>query len=488
MTKKLILLIGAALLTVALVLYIFFARGRADHPVVPDDAPAVAVIHPQELLSSLQTTEEDLLHLFQIKESRGAGLNLQRPVYAFLSKDDKIGLSATLSDKQDLESFLSGYDIALTSENGYQWAQYKNMLLTFDARRVLAAGPVSKDEVATLRRQMCQWMESSSRKNPLLTQAEEEQGIVGISTYAHAALLHCLGLSVGSLPFALDDEDLQLTGALSAHDNTAQLALSLKAHNPALQEILEALGQVALPIATETTALAPDEPFLSARLNLNGEHLLNLLRRHPALRTALVALNLAIDADKMIRSISGDVQIVLPTYITAPSDWLLTAALTDTRFLDDAPSWQHGIMSSLFNFRALSDTDFTLTTDNKTYHLGVRNKRLYLTPSPLLAAIACLETSSPAQPIPADTRLFATADIHSLLAHLRPETSSRPIPNTARLTLMLSEGTSTPIMQNAKRKMQKNDGPATEGHQLQLQLIFQTDRPIAQWLQHLIQP
>ena len=94
--------------------------------------------------------------------------------------------------------------------------------------------------------------------------------------------------------------------------------------------------------------------------SFNG--LVELLRSHTSTRTALVALNMILDLDQMLKAIDGDVALELlsPASILSGfklsdiSDFCLTAELSNTDFMERASTWGNDFIQ----VNALTDNEY----------------------------------------------------------------------------------------------------------------------------------
>jgi hypothetical protein len=115
-------------------------------------------------------------------------------------------------------------------------------------------------------------------------------------------------------------------------------------------------------------------------LNIQGSELLDVLRSNQSVRTALIALNLVLDLDRIIRAIDGDVALELTTTDIFDNsdiqikDLYLTADVANSDFLSDASTWGN----QLIGVQALSQQDFAVNLGKSSVYFGVDKSTLYI--------------------------------------------------------------------------------------------------------------
>ena len=469
--------LAAGILLVLLLLagfyYLYQRGGNAYRGLVPSDARVVAVLNTKELLKAADLSLRDILAILHASADEQTGLRLLSPVYGFVTPREEKGFATAVASKKKVEKWLTLHGMNVESDKGYQWASSGDWLLAFDKNRLLAMTSSQGNTHPALRELMLSLLSEESSGNPLVVKAEEQEGILGAATFLDDAFLRHLGVPRAFIPALFEGEEVVQCASLSMEENVLKLIATVQTDNNSLREVFDALSEIASPLTDNLPSFLPEDPAISVRMNLEGESLLPLLRKNPKLRTALLALNLVIDADMMIRSIAGDVQMTIPEYPSEESEWLFTAKLSDTSFLSNLSHWSTGLTSYFVKFQALSDTDFYISTADLAVYFGVRNDRLYVTPSSTLSGIACVENPQPdpQYSIQPESRLYAQFDV-SMLEQLLLSSehfSSARMP----LSSLLS------IADNLT--MNVFDGPRAE-------LQLNCHQPLSEWLKSIVMP
>ena len=178
-----------------------------------------------------------------------------------------------------------------------------------------------------------------------------------------------------------DDALLRLT--LETDDNELELEADVLAESEDAKAELKRMDDLLRPIKGSLTDYAHTENVAWIALNVEGATLLDALRSNNAVRTALLALNLAFDLDRIIRSVDGDVALELTNVSSFLGNFgvdnplrglYVTAKVENTDFLSDASTWGN----NLFGVQALTQQDFALNLGATSYYFGVQDRTFYL--------------------------------------------------------------------------------------------------------------
>ncbi len=370
------LLIGViCLLLVGAAAYWFFHRDNDKaRDVMPADATSAMVFEPAELVSELGLNLKDVLKLLSAWGDAEGTIDFTKPVYGFTTENGTSGFALNVDDSEKLQKLLTTFGMPGEEEDGYWWITNKNYIGLFDKEKMLVVNAMRPQQEA-LRDEMLKLMKQSRQDVPALEKAPKNKGIVRAST-------------------TLNDIPKQFTGSLPADIDLSKAILNyaLRIDKKALvySAKLEGGEDLSLPLSPikgNLFAASGEEPFAWLCINMKGEELLTLLRKIDGLRSALLALNMCIDADMMIKAIDGDVMLAMPK-LDINKDIpgiIFTATLNNTDFLNDADSWRQVARRGA--------NDFVMNQDGKDFFFGVHDGKLYITDSKELADKASVGAS-----------------------------------------------------------------------------------------------
>ena len=399
MKKKLFVII-ALLLACACCVAWYFMKDRDDaRQLLPEDATSVLVFEPLELLDGLGLGASDLDIVPTDVKNLIESVDLTKPIYVFDTRTSGRGVCLCL---RDADKFMdSGAALGFTSErNGEsKWMTGRNSICLTDGRKALLMITPQPDSDA-IRPAMQKLMTQGKREAPLL-RSLGDKGFLRLTT----TLDKLPAEFRRTLPAGFDPTQARLNASWSIGSKNITLSAELQTPEPLLGD------EFLRPVKGNLSDLAPAQPFLSFCINISGEKLIELIRKQPELRTALLGLNMMLDADMMLSAIDGDVSIVVPTPSLGKPDVLITATLKDTDFLQNANDWD--------KVRKLSSTDFVASYEGIDTYFGVRNGLLYVTTSQELAECAC-EKSYASMPLLKGKRMSAFINVGQIIKAYPP--------------------------------------------------------------------
>lgn len=400
MNKSKILLITAiaVVLTLTVMAVTFFAlrnSGDAYANCLPYDATSIARFDAKSFLSAAKLGPKDLLDLLRrTRESqdtngvKSLGIDVKRPIYAFSSATGNFGLVAAMDDIDDFEAFLEeesrvGRATEITRQRGFSWATVgEQWLIVFDKEKVLAMGPAVGSAQDQLRNEMARLMEQERKDSGLQSALYEE---LKKSDEPLAAVIAPELLPKGSQSFlskfnVSSKNDALLRLSLETDDNELELDADIIAKSPAVKDYLDKINHLMRPIKGSQLNYAHADNVAWMALNVQGSELLDVLRSDQTVRTALIALNLVLDLDRIIRAIDGDVALELTTTDLFNKsdieikDLYLTADVANSDFLSDASTWGN----QLIGVQALTQQDFAVNLGTSSVYFGVDKNTLYI--------------------------------------------------------------------------------------------------------------
>lgn len=371
--KKFLIGIIALLLVGVAAWWFLHPDGDKARDVLPENAVAVAVLEPAELADKCGLTLDDIKSVASVFGGLEDAIDLTKPVYAFSTENGFTGFSLNLLDAAKLIKSLDSFGFVNEEQDGLKWIVKGNDgIACLDEDKVLVCNVNPSSDINAVRSEMVKLMKQDRQDVKALDNVNKQDGLLRFS----APLKLMNAVSPQMMNGAAD-----LKGLENAVLNTA-----FQVENKALKFTakLDGADKLELPLAPiegNLAGIGPAEPFLWLCVNMNGEQLLPYLREFPQLRTALLALNLSVDADLMIKAIGGDVSLSIPKFDLEHPDFVFTATLNNTDFLKNVEDWE-GITKR-------GTTDFII--DQAGVFFGVHDRKLYIASSAKMAGDAFME-------------------------------------------------------------------------------------------------
>ena len=370
--KKIVIGI-VCLLLVGVAAYWYFHRDNDKaRDVLPEDAAAVAVFEPAEFAEKCGLTLDDIKSVASVFGGLEEAIDLRKPVYAFTTESGMTGFSLNILDADKLVNSVSSFGFDSEEQDGLKWiVKGDDGIACLDADKMLVCNVPSSADTDAVRSEMVKLMKQSRQDVNALADVNKQDGLLRFS--APLKLLDAVSPSINSSADLKGLQDAVLNTAFQVENKALKLTARL--------DTPEKLQLPLAPIKGNLAGIGPAEPFIWLCVNMNGEQLLPYLRDVPELRTALLALNLNVDADMMIKAINGDVSLSIPKLDLEHPDFIFTATLTNTDFLANAADWD-GISKR-------GDADFFI--DQAGVFFGVQAGKLYIASSQRLADNAFME-------------------------------------------------------------------------------------------------
>lgn len=373
-------------------LYLF--SGNEFENALPRDMKAIARIDVKTLVMESDAEVGDVLDYLR-NGDQPSGIDLMKPLYSFVSPQGDLGLLVALDNESEFHDWLVGKGCVIEQQRGMSWTYLNDSwLVCYDDKKAMILGPYTSSDAMNARNQVALWMKQDREESGVTTAIYDSlstmQGGVTI-----VASLDMIPASYSTtlkdlLPKGVGLQDILFSGQLNVKQNEVTLNVHLYSNNPQIETMLDELNAACRPAKGELTSFTPAYPFMWMTTNVSGDKVLQLFRKSPILRTALIALNMGVDADMMLRSIDGDVSVTMPRPLFTNPEVLLTAQLSNEKFLDNSADWKQG-MANDNGFRIVEPQphQFYCSTGDFDAYFGVREHMLYVTPCEKLADLAC---------------------------------------------------------------------------------------------------
>ena len=376
---------------------IFMGDNDKGRDVLPADATSVVMFQPAEFISGIGLETEDVQKLVLNFEDALKAVDLTEPVYAFTTEKGLSGITLSLKDAKKFVQTISSYGFADEEQQSFQWIANGSNIGCVDEDKALLFMSVPESEQDALRPEMMKLMKQDRQDISVLDGIKQQEGFLRLST----TLDKLPEEYVRKLPKNINLADARLNAALGIGKQDITLSAALQTAEPLMQEGL------LQPVQGKLADFGPANPIFWLCVNVKGETLLDVLRKQPRLRTALLGLNMVVDADMMLKAIDGDVMIAVPRIDTRQPEVLLTATLSNTDFLKNANDWD--------NVTKRGESDFFASHEGVDTYFGVRNGLLYLTNSQKLADSACEKTDAGDLPVAKGKCLSASINAGQIL-------------------------------------------------------------------------
>ena len=320
------------------------------------------------------------------------GLDLGSPLYAFITPNEYIGITAAVDDagklRQSMDQLVKkGAATACDDSDDLHWTWInKGWLVGWNSRSLLVLGPGVAQERDQLRQTIVGMMNGgeSFSKTKNFERLLAQDGIVQIYSRLDAMPAPYNTLLRMDIPADTPLEAVQLFAGIKVEKEQEQVTMSgqLESDNAdvlaAIDEFQKNKGGI---YAGKGNNKIGHTPVLDLFTTTHGKDFLALLQGDATLRALLMGLNQVIDADRMLGTADGMLHLEVSTL---DKDWNPTFRLeadNKTRgLLDDSDYWMESARKQKnVTLSRLTPNKFQLTNDGRQLQLGTigHNTRVF---------------------------------------------------------------------------------------------------------------
>ena len=137
----------------------------------------------------------------------------------------------------------------------------------------------------------------------------------------------------------------------------------------------------------------PDDALAGIFMNVNGEQFLPMMQSNRSLQTLLMGINQAVDMDNIMRSVDGDMAIVLPTLGDADLKMMMAAKLAHSKWLGDVDYWKTSCPAGA-KIANWGKNSYFYTDGKTSFYFGVTDDKQFFSGSDELTAQYAVKPSN----------------------------------------------------------------------------------------------
>ena len=372
--------------------------------VIPKDVKGVAAVRFDNVVNKSGVARSPLIRLALNKMSSAmsadmetkvkaliddpslSGIDFSSPAYAFAVNDKMFGLTLKVDDASlldELVNTLVKLEICSKAKksDGYQWFSLADgsarMVYNDNTLLIVFA---DTDSPKTLNQMMLAMMsqdaDDSFVSTPQFAKLREQKFEdlqvylnLGVESYMKADFLKEL------LPTGANPADYDVVAGLNLREGGVDVQSLLFSTNEQAQAELDNCFASFKPIKGEYTNKIPLGTKMWACMGANGDKLVNMLKRVPKIKEALLAAGFVIDAEQMLRSIDGDMLI----YAKPDKEEAgLYAQLGKSDFMKDVDSWMESAEKYGYSMKLESTGSYQVKGEDVDLHWAIDGKQLYV--------------------------------------------------------------------------------------------------------------
>ncbi len=372
---------------------------------IPSKSTAVISIDMSRLNGQEQEQNQEhiLKTMLHVDDVSKCGLDVKEKVYLFETIDGNLGLCAKVADEGDVSNWLSELSqqricSTVTERKGFHFAVLKDSwLVGFSSKALLVMGPVVAEAQAEMQRQMVRYLNADEdagiKSSKLFAQLDSIDSPMAMVAQAVAFPEKFVAPFTLGAPKDADASQIVIAAGMDVKDGVLKIAGRTFSFNPSINQALVKSQQVFRPIQGDYVQSMPDDAMAGIFMNVAGSRFLPLVQSNQGLQTLLMGINASIDMDNILRSVDGDMSIVLPTLGADHMQMMMAARLSHAKWLSDVDYWKQSCPkgSTIGNWKSNA---FCYSSGKTCFYFGVTDDKQFFSGNDEVSAESSIRPSS----------------------------------------------------------------------------------------------
>lgn len=372
---------------------------------IPSKSTAVISIDMSRLNGQEQEQNQEhiLKTMLHVDDVSKCGLDVKEKVYLFETIDGNLGLCAKVADEGDVSNWLSELSqqricSTVTERKGFHFAVLKDSwLVGFSSKALLVMGPVVAEAQAEMQRQMVRYLNADEdagiKSSKLFAQLDSIDSPMAMVAQAVALPEKFVAPFTLGAPKDADASQIVIAAGMDVEDGVLKIAGRTFSFNPSINQALVKSQQVFRPIHGDYVQSMPDDAMAGIFMNVAGSRFLPLVQSNQGLQTLLMGINASIDMDNILRSVDGDLSIVLPTLGADHMQMMMAARLSHAKWLSDVDYWKQSCPkgSTIGNWKSNA---FCYSSGKTCFYFGVTDDKQFFSGNDEVSAESSIRPSS----------------------------------------------------------------------------------------------
>ena len=372
---------------------------------IPSKSTAVISIDMSRLNGQEQEQNQEhiLKTMLHVDDVSKCGLDVKEKVYLFETIDGNLGLCAKVADEGDVSNWLSELSqqricSTVTERKGFHFAVLKDSwLVGFSSKALLVMGPVVAEAQAEMQRQMVRYLNADEdagiKSSKLFAQLDSIDSPMAMVAQAVALPEKFVAPFTLGAPKDADASQIVIAAGMDVEDGVLKIAGRTFSFNPSINQALVKSQQVFRPIQGDYVQSMPDDAMAGIFMNVAGSRFLPLVQSNQGLQTLLMGINASIDMDNILRSVDGDMSIVLPTLGADHMQMMMAARLSHAKWLSDVDYWKQSCPkgSTIGNWKSNA---FCYSSGKTCFYFGVTDDKQFFSGNDEVSAENSIRPSS----------------------------------------------------------------------------------------------
>lgn len=299
---------------------------------------------------TLQDKAAVLRSMLHVEDATDCGIDLESKLFLFESADGNLGLCAKVADADKVAGWLKQLAqkrlaSSVSDRKGYHFAVLKNAwMVGFSDDALLVMGPVVADAQAELQRQMVKYLGADDDNSVVATKMYEKlqsiESPMAMVAQAQALPEKFVAPFTLGAPKGTDASQVVIAAEMNVEKGLLHIKGETLSFNEGIDKAIQTATQNYRPIKGTYLKSMPDDAQAAIFMNVEGGKFLPMMQNNQGIQQLLMGINTAIDMDNIIRSVDGDMAIVIPSFSDSALKMSMSAKLKQSQWLQDVDYWK----------------------------------------------------------------------------------------------------------------------------------------------------
>ena len=365
---------------------------------IPAKSTALISIDLQQFVGNdVSATAPLLKQMLHVDNADECGLDVKEKLYLFENKDGALGLCAKIKSEKDVEKWLASLSgkhlcTTLTERKGFHFCVLKDTwLVGFSDKAFLVMGPVVAEAQPDLQRQMARMLsaddEQGVKNSPLFTCLDSLSAPMAMVAQAKALPEKFVAPFTLGAPKGTDASQIIIAAEMLTKENVLHIEGKSFSLNKQLDKALQQSLAHFRPVSDTYVKLMPQEALMGMFVNVDGRQFLPMLQNNDGVQTLLMGVNTAIDMDNILRSVDGNLSVVIPAWSDEVQHINLSAQLAHTDWLKDVDYWKQSCPKGT-QITDCGKNTFCYSDGKSRFFFGVTDDKQFLSGSEVTAVVS----------------------------------------------------------------------------------------------------
>ena len=309
-----------------------------------------------------------------IDGEKSMGIDFSEPFYIFRSPDVEAAACFKVSDTEDLKNFIATLRdrhlcSAISEKDGKQWATLLDeATMAFDDDVLI----ICAKKNAAAKKMVSKMFEAGEEDSFTATgnfkkMESKNSGLVLFANFSEMGADEDMDIEdvVGFLLQGVKMSDVNFVLDMQLGKGRLDLNAEIFSDKEDVQKKLEDNSNGLKKISGDFIK-APKDFMVWFGIGADGEKFYNFLNNSEAAKSILVVLERAIDIEKIIKAIDGDLALVVPDVPSIDKDFVLAAKTKNQDFLKDVDYWTIQMQDWKFNMSKVAENEYAIKFDDES--------------------------------------------------------------------------------------------------------------------------